>query len=239
MTHTGFRTITNKHVKLKFGEVERRWRIKTQSPILLSKTKHLRLEFRETSKETSSPFWNQSRTGFRSESIVPTKFQRTSLLQLRATRSRPQNFVSRARSMSGPVAKSLREEKRRKRPRKFASVSNERKIEQVKLSLHRQTPFVGNRACCGFRFAKMSLRLQTNDRLDPLEATRCGGPFIHRGRAARKVSPSLRENSRIGRLHGEINSRQPRCTQLSRLDHLVFRVIGLETSPIESFRTTA
>lgn len=144
-----------------------------------------------------------------------------------------------ARSTSGPVAKSLREEKKRKKSRKFASVSNERKIEQVKLSLHRQTPFVGNRACCGFRFAKMSLRLQTNDRLDPLEATRCGGPFIHRGRAARKVSPSLRENSRIGRLHGEINSRQPRCTQLSRLDHLVFRVIGLETSPIESFRTTA
>lgn len=67
----------------------------------------------------------------------------------------------------------------------------------------------------------MSLRLQSR-----VEATRCAGPFIRR---VAKSIPVLAEeySNRIGRLHGEINSRQPRSTQRPRLDHLVFRLIGL------------
>lgn len=56
-------------------------------------------------------------------SVSERNFNIRPLLQLRATRLRPQNFVSlsRARSMSGPVsAKSLRGEKGEKRRREFA-----------------------------------------------------------------------------------------------------------------------
>ena len=80
----------------------------------------------------------------------------------------------------------------------------------------------------------------------PLETT--GRSFI-RGRQTRAVEtkrPLLRgkvavlaENSGIGRLPREINSRQSRCTQLSAwsTQTLVSRLIGLAIA-IESFRST-
>lgn len=70
--------------------------------------------------------------------------------------------------MSGPVAKSLRGKKKKKDGGNLPA-GNERKIEQVgKLSLPRVArPSSSVIEHAAVRFAKMSLRLQTNDRLDP------------------------------------------------------------------------
>lgn len=108
--------------------------------------------------------------------------------------------------MSGPVAKSLRGKKKKKDGGNLPA-GNERKIEQVgKLSLPRVArPSSSVIEHAAVRFAKMSLRLQTNDRL---WKQRVVVALLFAEGESRKVS--LRENSRIGRLHGEINSRQPR-----------------------------
>lgn len=98
--------------------------------------------------------------------------------------------------MSGPVAKSLRGKKKKKDGGNLPA-GNERKIEQVgKLSLPRQTLFVGNRACCGsFRENVTSF---TNQR-SPVEATRCGGPFIRRGRVAKSILAGKQQDRSIAR----------------------------------------
>lgn len=80
--------------------------------------------------------------------------------------------------MSGPVAKSLRGKKKKKDGGNLPA-GNERKIEQVgKLSLPRVArPSSSVIEHAAVRFAKMSLRLQTNDRLDPCGSNALWWPF--------------------------------------------------------------
>lgn len=80
--------------------------------------------------------------------------------------------------MSGPVAKSLRGKKKKKDGGNLPA-GNERKIEQVgKLSLPRVArPSSSVIEHAAVRFAKMSLRLQTNDRLDSCGSNALWWPF--------------------------------------------------------------
>lgn len=103
--------------------------------------------------------------------------------------------------MSGPVAKSLRGKKKKKDGGNLPA-GNERKIEQVgKLSLPRVArPSSSVIEHAAVRFAKMSLRLQTNDRLDPCGSNAFpGGPFIRRGRVAKSILAGKQQDRSIAR----------------------------------------
>lgn len=111
------------------------------------------------------------------------------------------------------------------------AASNERKIEQVgKLSLlHVAGPSSPVIEHAAVRLAKMSLRLQPTVASTRVETT-CGGdpPFIHPGEGLREKYPRPCGKT-ADRSYGEINSRQPSCTQLSACSTrppLFHRLIG-------------
>ncbi|XP_061926971.1 uncharacterized protein LOC114577396 [Apis cerana] len=108
--------------------------------------------------------------------------------------------------MSGPVAKSLRGKKKKKDGGNLPA-GNERKIEQVgKLSLPRVArPSSSVIEHAAVRFAKMSLRLQTNDRLDPCGSNALCWPFYS--------SRESREKYPCGKTAGSVD-----CTAKLTLD---------------------